>query len=144
LISNKSPPSINFFGIDVRSKTLKFNVSDSKVMETVDYDPEQKRMVGIGLDVHAKDGPVRTIVTLDGTTGKFEETCKFPGYFIINGGTAAFSPKGREVFAFLASSHSKTAKPMYLVSINTSSCHTRQTTGCAEPASCPWNLGFRM
>jgi len=137
----KSPPSIKIFGFNVKTGQLVYSLDNPLNMETMNYDEKTGLIYGIGLTVYNSTNFKRTVITLDGSTGKFQEVAVIPGYFFISSSISALDILNRRLFVFLSPIGNDVQFDLVSINVDTYAIlfHPR---ACTDSTACPWSLQY--
>jgi len=111
-------------------------------LETMDYDPTNGVILGVGLKVDSPTNYYRVMLSLDSTTNKFTVMGQIPGYFIINSCEGAIDDTNRKYYSMLQPVGQK--KPFQLVEydLTSNTVTNNPNIGGSDCDSCPWSLHF--
>jgi len=110
--------TFNLYGLDVDTGDLKITIPNSLSMETMVYNPMDHLFWGFGVNVSVPSG-LRTLVTLDPETGKFELRDNLPEFWIIVADLSALDYKKGVLYTMLSPQGSASAYDLVGVDIHT-------------------------
>jgi len=139
-VANAETNNINILGFNAHTGKLEQTLDDIYIVETLAWDPKSGLLYGIGLNV-SDDGESfqRSLVSLDGKSGKFQVLALLPEYRIISASISTFDPVGRILYSFLTKGED--LDTFYLVGVNVDTGKVVSSPqACANDAECPWSI----
>jgi hypothetical protein len=125
------------FGVNTTSGKLQYQLNNTALVSSLDWDPASNLCVGFGLE----GGRSRTVLTLDGATGKINVLAKMPGWLIISGSISAFDPSTGKLYGIFQQTGATPKDPFHLVGVNAQTGATvTSPLLCSNDAVCPWSL----
>jgi len=125
-----------YFGFNVATGKLAFRFNNTDMISALDWDPVNNRTVGIGYT-----GKGRTLLTLDGATGKVTVVAKVPGWSMMSSSISAYDPATQTIYAILQPTGAPTTSPFHIVGMSFPTGKVVSSAVlCANDAVCPWSL----
>jgi len=139
---------IDNFVVDTKTGTVEKipeDPSTGRVLTTLQYNPKDGLVYGLGIKPKTGGGIERTLATLDLKTKTYNTVCEVTDYLIESGGESALDYDAGVLTWIGQKAGAKPTDPFSLISTDVKTCKTVSApTLCTSDALCPWSIEYRM
>lgn len=140
--------AIDIFVVETTTGTVQKideDPEEGRVLTTLQYNPKDALVYGLGIKPNGKGGIERTLVTLDLKTKAYNTVCEITDFLIESGGESALDYDAGVLTWIGQKAGAKPTDPFSLISTDIKTCKTVNSPQlCSTDASCPWSIEYRM